>query len=55
MKAIYKELLDNSISGALSAIEIYNKPDFKYNQNKRRINNGYRNHISNRRVIRWRF
>ncbi len=30
MKAIYKHLLDNSIAAALSAIEIYNKPDFRY-------------------------
>jgi len=30
MKAKYKHLLENSISTILSAIEIYNKPDFKY-------------------------
>jgi len=30
MIAKYKLLLDNSVSAALSAIEIYNKPDFKY-------------------------
>ncbi|MEY2829381.1 MAG: hypothetical protein RIQ33_1239 [Bacteroidota bacterium] len=30
MKALYKELLENSIAASLSAIEIYNKPDFKY-------------------------
>jgi hypothetical protein len=30
MKARYKHLLENSISAILSAIEIYNKPDFKY-------------------------
>lgn len=30
MRAVYKHLLDNSISASLSAIEIYNKPDFKY-------------------------
>lgn len=30
MVAKYKMLLENSISAALSSIEIYNKPDFKY-------------------------
>ena len=30
MKASYKKLLEKSVSAALSAIEIYNKPDFKY-------------------------
>lgn len=30
MKALYKELMANSISASLSGIEIYNKPDFKY-------------------------
>lgn len=30
MKATYQILLDNSLSAAISAIEIYNKPDFKY-------------------------
>jgi len=30
MKARYKHLLENSIAAILSAIEIYNKPDFKY-------------------------
>ena len=30
MIAKYKILLDNSVSASLSAIEIYNKPDFKY-------------------------
>ena len=30
MKALYKELTENSIAASLSAIEIYNKPDFKY-------------------------
>jgi len=30
MKARYKHLLENSISAILSAIEIYNKPDFRY-------------------------
>ncbi|MGD2063569.1 MAG: DUF3644 domain-containing protein, partial [Nitrospirota bacterium] len=29
MKARYKYLLDHSINSALSAIEIYNKPDFR--------------------------
>lgn len=30
MKAIYKQLVDKSLAASLSAIEIYNKPDFKY-------------------------
>lgn len=30
MQAIYKNLLEKSIAASLSAIEIYNKPDFKY-------------------------
>lgn len=30
MMAVYKELLENSLAASLSAIEIYNKPDFKY-------------------------
>lgn len=30
MKAVYRELVDNSLAAAVSAIEIYNKPDFKY-------------------------
>ncbi|MDQ5951050.1 MAG: hypothetical protein QG639_327 [Patescibacteria group bacterium] len=30
MKAVYKQLIDKSLAAALSAIEIYNKPDFKY-------------------------
>lgn len=30
MKARYKHLLENSLSAILSAIEIYNKPDFRY-------------------------
>lgn len=30
--AKYKELLEKSISAAISAIEIYNKPDFKYRE-----------------------
>jgi hypothetical protein len=32
MKAVYKTLLDKSIAAALSAIEVYNKPDFKYRE-----------------------
>jgi len=32
MRAIYKNLLDKSVAAALSAIEIYNKPDFKYRE-----------------------
>jgi hypothetical protein len=32
MKAIYKQLLDKSIAAALAAIEIYNKPDFRYRE-----------------------
>jgi len=31
-KARYKNLLDKSIQSAISAIEIYNKPDFKYRE-----------------------
>lgn len=31
-KEKYKILLDNSVSAAVSAIEIYNKPDFKYRE-----------------------
>lgn len=31
-KAIFKNLLDKSIQSAISAIEIYNKPDFKYRE-----------------------
>ncbi len=30
MRAVYKELVDNSLAAALSAIEIYNKPNFLY-------------------------
>lgn len=30
MRAIYKEMVDHSLGAALSAIEIYNKPDFQY-------------------------
>lgn len=32
MKAIYKQLIDKSISAAIAAIEVYNKPDFKYRE-----------------------
>jgi hypothetical protein len=32
MSSIYKGLLDNSLQAALSSIEIYNKPDFKYRE-----------------------
>jgi len=32
MKARYKELLDKSIAAMLAAIEVYNKPDFKYRE-----------------------
>ncbi|MCC5640797.1 DUF3644 domain-containing protein [Nostoc sp. CHAB 5844] len=32
MSLIYKGLLDNSIQAAISSIEIYNKPDFKYRE-----------------------
>jgi len=32
MQATYKKLLDKSISAAVSSIEIYNKPDFKYRE-----------------------
>lgn len=31
-KARYKDLLDKSVQAAISAIEIYNKPDFKYRE-----------------------
>lgn len=30
MKAVYKQLIDKSVAAALAAIEVYNKPDFKY-------------------------
>src|ERR1700685_4274326 len=30
MKAVYKQLVDKSGAAALAAIEIYNKPDFRY-------------------------
>jgi hypothetical protein len=29
---IYKPLVDKSISAAIAAIEVYNKPDFKYRE-----------------------
>lgn len=32
MKLIYEKLVDNSLAAALSSIEIYNKPDFKYRE-----------------------
>jgi hypothetical protein len=32
MNSIYEGLLDNSLQAALSSIEIYNKPDFKYRE-----------------------
>jgi len=32
MKAIYKQLVDKSIAAALAAIEVYNKPDFRYRE-----------------------
>jgi len=32
MLPIYEKLIDNSLSAALSSIEIYNKPDFKYRE-----------------------
>ena len=32
MQKRYKKLFDKSISVILSAIEIYNKPDFKYRE-----------------------
>ena len=31
-KARYQHLLEKSVHAALSAIEIYNKPDFKYRE-----------------------
>jgi hypothetical protein len=30
MKAVYKQLVDKSVAAALAAIEVYNKPDFRY-------------------------
>lgn len=30
MRAVYKEMVDHSLGAALSAIEVYNKPDFQY-------------------------
>jgi hypothetical protein len=32
MKAVYKSLLEKSLGAALGAIEVYNKPDFKYRE-----------------------
>jgi hypothetical protein len=32
MKAIYKQLVDKSVAAALAAIEVYNKPDFRYRE-----------------------
>ena len=32
MKARYKELLDKSVAAMVSAMEIYNKPDFRYRE-----------------------
>src|ERR1051325_2261441 len=32
MIALHESLLENSIQAALSSIEIYNKPDFKYRE-----------------------
>jgi hypothetical protein len=32
MKAIYKQLVEKSLAAALAAIEIYNKPDFRYRE-----------------------
>ena len=32
MSQIYNDLVDNSLAAALSSIEIYNKPDFKYRE-----------------------
>jgi hypothetical protein len=32
MGKICQKLLENSLSAALSSIEIYNKPDFKYRE-----------------------
>jgi len=32
MKAVYKQLVDKSIAAALAAIEVYNKPDFRYRE-----------------------
>jgi hypothetical protein len=32
MSQIYEGLVDNSLAAALSSIEIYNKPDFKYRE-----------------------
>jgi hypothetical protein len=32
MKAVFKQLVDKSIAAALAAIEVYNKPDFRYRE-----------------------
>ena len=32
MLQIYEKLVNNSLAAALSSIEIYNKPDFKYRE-----------------------
>jgi hypothetical protein len=32
MTYIYENLVENSLQAALSSIEIYNKPDFKYRE-----------------------
>jgi hypothetical protein len=32
MKAVYKQLLEKSLGAALSAIEVYNKPDFRHRE-----------------------
>ena len=32
MKAVYKQLVDKSVAAALAAIEVYNKPDFRYRE-----------------------
>lgn len=32
MKAVYKQLVDKSVAAAIAAIEVYNKPDFRYRE-----------------------
>jgi hypothetical protein len=32
MQAVYKQLLEKSVAAALAAIEVYNKPDFRYRE-----------------------
>jgi hypothetical protein len=32
MKPVYKQLVDKSVAAALAAIEVYNKPDFRYRE-----------------------